>query len=298
MRHVGPPADAGNNVLVVAGMHRSGTSVVTHWLHACGLQVGEDLLAGASGNVEGHFEDIEFLKLHEDILLTHGADFAGLHAERAVVAPSVYDKAKMRAIIGVKNARFRQWGWKEPRTCLFLDTYAELLPQAKYFVVQRDYEAVIGSLIQRDFSYLEQRYLARGWLTRTLWTHVWRPIRFERHCRKHAERYLRAWVLYNRMILTALADLPEQRYLVVSYHMLKSQSADVFNFLSSRWQFTLRHQEFSSIFKGSLISKSVSFLPHIADQALLAQANDLSDRFSTYLGRSRERLSEETLAPA
>lgn len=280
-----------NNVLVVAGMHRSGTSLITHWLHDCGLQVGEDLLQGGSGNVEGHFEDLEFLKIHEAILTGQGADFAGLHLDGAV-APSVYDKAKMKAVIDVKNDTYTQWGWKEPRTCLFLETYDDLLPEAKYFVVQRDYQAVIGSLINRDFGYTEQRYLARGWLARQVWTRWSRPRRFERHCRQHTERYLRAWVLYNRMILAALGRLPENRYLVVSYNTLKSQSEEVFQFLSSRWHFKLHYKKFSTIFKHGLISKSVGIQPYIGDQALLDEANQLSERFAAYLRRSGERLCE------
>ena len=49
-------------------MHRSGTSLITNWLSRCGLEIGERLAAGNAGNVEGHFEDVEFLKLHEEIL--------------------------------------------------------------------------------------------------------------------------------------------------------------------------------------------------------------------------------------
>ena len=53
---------------MVVGMHRSGTSLITNWLYRCGLQIGEHLLEPGEGNVEGHFEDVEFLKIHEEIL--------------------------------------------------------------------------------------------------------------------------------------------------------------------------------------------------------------------------------------
>ena len=279
-----------NNVMVVAGMHRSGTSLITHWLHACGLQVGDDLLEGGKGNIEGHFEDREFLKLHEHILGGQGADIDGLLLENEV-SPSAGDRARMQALVKSKNATFTQWGWKEPRTCLFLDTYDELLPDAKYFVVQRDYKAVIGSLIQRDFSYQDERHLARGWLAGKIWTHFQRRKRFEKHCRRSAETYLRTWVMYNRMILATLERLPEQRYLVVSYATLKSRSEEVFTFLSSGWKFKLQYQSFSTIYKNSLISRSVSFLPFIQDQTLLAEANQLSEQFTWHLRRSGERLA-------
>ena len=57
-----------NKVLIVAGMHRSGTSVIAQWLQRCGLCLGENLLGPAIGNNEGHFEDTDFVFLH-DILI-------------------------------------------------------------------------------------------------------------------------------------------------------------------------------------------------------------------------------------
>ena len=45
-------------------MHRSGTSLISNWLHHCGLQLGEHLLEAGNGNEEGHFEDVEFLRMH------------------------------------------------------------------------------------------------------------------------------------------------------------------------------------------------------------------------------------------
>jgi hypothetical protein len=50
-----------SKVLCIAGMHRSGTSLVTSWLQRCGLQIDDgQLLAANTGNPTGHFEDIEF----------------------------------------------------------------------------------------------------------------------------------------------------------------------------------------------------------------------------------------------
>ncbi|HZX74061.1 MAG TPA: hypothetical protein VFE57_06560, partial [Cyclobacteriaceae bacterium] len=59
---------APNKILVVTGMHRSGTSVVTQWLQQCGLHVGDELLGAGIGNSVGHFEDVDFLRAHSDFL--------------------------------------------------------------------------------------------------------------------------------------------------------------------------------------------------------------------------------------
>jgi hypothetical protein len=49
-------------------MHRSGTSLISQWLSHCGLHLGERLLGPGIGNAEGHFEDLDFLEFHEQIL--------------------------------------------------------------------------------------------------------------------------------------------------------------------------------------------------------------------------------------
>lgn len=278
-----------NQVLVITGMHRSGTSLVTHWLHACGLQVGERLLQGGNGNVEGHFEDLDFLELHQEILGSHGADCAGLR-HSATLAPAAPDLARMRAMIAARNTSHAQWGWKEPRTCLLLDTYSELLPEAHYLVLYRDYEAVVGSLVMRDFSYTEDRYLARNWLRRQIWTRLQRPRRLRRHCKKNGADYLRAWINYNNSILKSLAALPRQQQLVLSGGMLQSRSSEVHHFLSAHWGFKLRYKKFSDIFKNNLISKKVDWMAHLRNDALLEEASHVGERFQAYLQKSAELL--------
>ena len=58
-------------------MGRSGTSVITQWINKCGLSVGEELLGSAIGNVEGHFEDMDFLLIHEEILISNKLSWMG-----------------------------------------------------------------------------------------------------------------------------------------------------------------------------------------------------------------------------
>jgi hypothetical protein len=284
-----------NDVLVIAGMHRSGTSLITHWLHDCGLQVGENLVGAGIGNVEGHFEDMDFLALHEDILTGQGTSSDGLHAAGAVT-PTARDKARMRDLIAARNASFAQWGWKEPRTCLFLSAYSELLPQAKYLVLLRDHEEVVHSLLKRDFNLLDKKYQGRSWPFRLAWKYFYRPMRLESHRRKHQQRYLKSWLLYNQRILQTLDRLPEHQYLVVSYKSMQSQCAEVFDFLTSQWFFALRYKAFASVYRSELISRKADVLPATAHPGLLAQAEELSARLHGYLQRSQHRLAALCLA--
>src|SRR5579862_8116620 len=56
--------------ICVAGMSRSGTSMVTRLLHECGLYLGpeSDLLAPSPDNPEGYWEHREFLAINTDLL--------------------------------------------------------------------------------------------------------------------------------------------------------------------------------------------------------------------------------------
>jgi hypothetical protein len=157
-----------NRTLIIAGMHRSGTSLITHWLNECGLHLGEDFLGAGLGNIDGHYEDLEFLKLHEEILAANNLPTTGL-IEDYDINVSAYHKEKLRKIIKTKNTLHEQWGWKDPRTCLFLDVYQELIPDARYLVILRDYKDVVSSLLYRDFQVHEKKYLARGLFQRVIW---------------------------------------------------------------------------------------------------------------------------------
>ena len=54
--------------LIIAGFHRSGTSLVSQLLHRAGLFLGYDLMGASFSNPHGHYEDIEVYDLHEQIL--------------------------------------------------------------------------------------------------------------------------------------------------------------------------------------------------------------------------------------
>ena len=56
--------------ICIAGMHRSGTSMVTKLLHLCGLYLGEesDLMAATLENPEGYWENARFVGVNDDLL--------------------------------------------------------------------------------------------------------------------------------------------------------------------------------------------------------------------------------------
>src|SRR5687767_12826738 len=54
--------------LIIAGFHRSGTSLVSELLNRAGLFLGDDLIGAHPTNPYGHFEDRDFTRFHDALL--------------------------------------------------------------------------------------------------------------------------------------------------------------------------------------------------------------------------------------
>jgi hypothetical protein len=62
-------APAARRALVVLGMSRSGTSLVTHILHTLGARLPADLIGATHGNPLGHWEPRALVAINDAILL-------------------------------------------------------------------------------------------------------------------------------------------------------------------------------------------------------------------------------------
>jgi len=65
-------------VLIITGMHRSTTSLVTQWLRQCGLFIGESTVGPDQGSRAGQVEDPDFLRMHERLLKKRNYSTTGL----------------------------------------------------------------------------------------------------------------------------------------------------------------------------------------------------------------------------
>lgn len=135
--------------LVISGMHRSATSLTAAALQAAGLSIGERLMGPFPGNPRGHFEDLDFVEIHREALQSQDLPEHGLIAEGGplVLPSSCIHHAE--AIIAARRASNRPWGFKDPRTVLFLDSWQALLPEAHWLFLFRDPFLVLDSLQRR-----------------------------------------------------------------------------------------------------------------------------------------------------
>jgi hypothetical protein len=133
-------------VIVVTGMHRSGTSLVASLLQSAGINIGQRLMDAGEGNIKGHFEDLDLVDFHESILKSQGFSKQGWILQNCVRVQEQY-LSKTQEIIRTRQGQI--WGWKDPRTTLFLDFWREQIPSIFYIFVFRSPWEVIDSLYRR-----------------------------------------------------------------------------------------------------------------------------------------------------
>lgn len=180
-------------VLCIAGMHRSGTSVVTSLLQSGGLDVGQRLLGAGSGNVKGHFEDLDFFQFHVQVLKAQGLSSTGYTLERGLQIRG-HHVVQARALIEERRRRCVAWGWKDPRTTLFLDFWQQMLPEAHFLLLYRCPWDVIDSMFRRG----------------------------DKGIRANPSFAAQLWVHYNRLLLEFHDRYPQRCLCVSSYRAVQS----------------------------------------------------------------------------
>jgi hypothetical protein len=157
---IGQPAG-----FAITGHGRSGTSLVAAMLQSGGLEIGERLMGPSEANKYGYFEDLDFHELHVAVLRAQGLHETGFIVQPSVPVPSPYAQLAHR-LVQQRMRRGRPWGWKEPRTTLFLDFWYQLIPRFHCILLFRAPWEVIDSLFRRgDANFLNNPCLAvRVWL--------------------------------------------------------------------------------------------------------------------------------------
>lgn len=135
-------------VLVITGMHRSGTSIVANYLRQCGVDIGNNLYPGDVGNPIGYYEDVDFLEFHQDLLTLLNLSIFPINDTQ--LPPQIPNEFKLRAQeILRKKGEAPIWGWKECRTSLFLEFWQEMIPDMHVLFLLRHPISVVDSLLRR-----------------------------------------------------------------------------------------------------------------------------------------------------
>lgn len=171
-----------SKAICVLGMHRSGTSLIMRVLNLMGVYIGEeaDLLPAQSDNVEGFWELGRIVDLHERVLMSLSRRWYDVKPlpELWWKSPEIQPfKNELKGIIENYFCKHKLWGWKDPRTCILLPLWIDILDELNieinYVVVVRNPLSVSESLKKRDgFSLLHSVGLWQYYNLESLfWTH-------------------------------------------------------------------------------------------------------------------------------
>jgi hypothetical protein len=143
--------------VVVLGMHRAGTSLVTRGIKSLGIDLGADFVDPQFDNPRGYWEDRNVVDLNQRVLSTFGLKWESpdFLTDARWQEPGI-EAMRLEAIEHIR-ANFVShplWGFKDPRTIRLLPFWRPVLErlevQDSYVVVIRNPLSVAESLIARQ----------------------------------------------------------------------------------------------------------------------------------------------------
>ena len=152
-------------IVIVVGMHRSGTSAVAGLLHLNGISMGKmrDFKPKPlPQNPKGFYENYVFRKISDSVLEYSKYDVKSYNPILNEIRLPIRIKTKMMKVVEEYNSKFENWGWKDPRTCLTLEVWLEvisemnLFEQVKILFTIRNEYSVAKSLYSRNHLPLDQ----------------------------------------------------------------------------------------------------------------------------------------------
>ncbi|MCB0502479.1 MAG: sulfotransferase [Bacteroidetes bacterium] len=145
--------------IIIIGMHRSGTSMLTNMLNQLGLFIGHKLLPFDL------YEASFFVTLNEWLLAQANASWDNPYNYQ--FADTIFNEQAKSILLGelkgkkkknflgkhkVKDIRDLNipWAWKDPRTTITIDLWKDIFPEAKILHIYRNPIDVAASLSKRE----------------------------------------------------------------------------------------------------------------------------------------------------
>ena len=143
--------------VVVAGMHRSGTSVLTQVLVSLGCDAPKTLMAADEHNASGYWESTRIQELNDALLESAGSswdDWEPLNPDWLASAAAAEFGERAQALLQDEYGASRLFALKDPRICRLLPFWCDAIRQfgaePRIAVVLRNPLEVAASLAERD----------------------------------------------------------------------------------------------------------------------------------------------------
>ena len=163
-------------LLLIVGMHRSGTSLLGSLLSACGIAMPGPLIGGDTHNPEGYFERADVTALQEQLLIDLERWWPAPRGMQALPEGWLESDLGQRALAQLTQLlegeqHQRAWAIKDPRSSLLLPLWKAACDQLEIplqlVLAVRDPAEVSVSLVRRDQAITGMD----GWRAQRLWWH-------------------------------------------------------------------------------------------------------------------------------
>ena len=119
-------------IIIILGMHRSGTSTVAGVLHLNKVAMGtyqNFWPRPLNQNPKGFYENYDFRKINDQLLKNSGYDVKSYLADIPSPESTIRVEEKMKKLILGNINNHSDWGWKDPRTCLTIQIWSSLFTE-------------------------------------------------------------------------------------------------------------------------------------------------------------------------
>jgi O-antigen biosynthesis protein len=160
-----------NKLIVVLGMHRSGTSAITRGLQVMGVELGVKLMPPIEGsNPKGFWEDLDLNALNIEMLNAIGNDWYYLSSITVQDIKTLHEQGYFHRAVELMSQKTDNtsiFGFKDPRVSKLLPFWKEVFNYCQfdvnYVIALRHPLSVASSLAKRDGVEIEQSYFL--WLS-------------------------------------------------------------------------------------------------------------------------------------
>lgn len=138
--------------LIVLGMHRSGTSMLTRLINMMGAYVGPEnkLIGFDERNLKGYWERADVFPVNDVILRSRECSWSNLADwDMSSAPPLSQQESRVIKTIVLRMDAFRPWVMKDPRLCLTLPCWTPFLEVPVALLAYRDPLEIASSLQSR-----------------------------------------------------------------------------------------------------------------------------------------------------
>lgn len=239
---------------ILTGMHRSGTSMFARFMHESGINMGNDFYVDKTANKYGHYEDMDFLNLQRNELARqfNGEDY--LVFKEFPQSLDFVKKSKQLYREKTASNSGEPWGWKDPRTTVFLHHWHAIDRDARFIFMVRKPEDVVNSLCR---------------LLKTKWSH------------NQKSKYLKTYVFYNQQLLAFIKKHDMENMVVIGFDKLMAEPESTLQKAGKHVAFDFDAGLFKKLFDDKVISDPQG-ISYFFLQRQLQAARNIYARLSRY----------------